>query len=70
VRQKFRLTPMEKRVAVFVLAAFVLGLTTKCYRDARSSPPPAARKMEEANSIRTTKAKRAFPKPSKESSDR
>jgi hypothetical protein len=33
VRQRFRLTPMEKRVAVFVLAAFVLGLITKCYRD-------------------------------------
>ena len=31
VRQRFRLTPMEKRVAVFVLAAFVLGLITKCY---------------------------------------
>src|SRR5205814_3248982 len=33
VRQRFRLTPTEKRVAVFVLAAFVLGLGTKCYRD-------------------------------------
>jgi hypothetical protein len=33
VRQRFRLTPTEKRVAAFVLAAFVLGLATKCYRD-------------------------------------
>jgi hypothetical protein len=32
---------MEKRVVVFVLAAFVLGLVTKCYRDAHPSPPPS-----------------------------
>jgi len=40
VRQRFRLTPTEKRVVVFVLAAFMLGLITKCYRDAHPSPPP------------------------------
>ena len=40
VRQRFRLTPTEKRVAVFVTAAFVLGLVTKCYRDAHPSPTP------------------------------
>ena len=40
-RQRFRLTSTEKRVIVFVLAAFVLGLATKCYRDAHSSPAPA-----------------------------
>jgi hypothetical protein len=39
VRQRFRLIPTEKRVAVFVLAAFMLGLITKCYRDAHPSPP-------------------------------
>ena len=33
VREKFRLTPTEKRVAVFVAVAFLLGLITKCYRD-------------------------------------
>jgi hypothetical protein len=38
VRQRFRLTPTEKRVAVFVLAASLLGLVTKCYRDAHPSP--------------------------------
>ena len=63
LRQKFILTPTEKRVAVFVVAAFVLGLATKCYRDKHSSPTPAARKMEQANSIKTTKAKGTFPKP-------
>jgi hypothetical protein len=39
VRQRFRLTPTEKRVAVFVLAALVLGLITKCYRDAHPRAP-------------------------------
>ncbi|PYJ02693.1 MAG: hypothetical protein DMF00_00825 [Verrucomicrobia bacterium] len=32
VRQRFRLTPVEKRVALFIIAAFALGLVTKCYR--------------------------------------
>jgi hypothetical protein len=40
VRQRFRLTPTERRVALFVAAAFVLGLVTKCYRDAQPSPTP------------------------------
>jgi hypothetical protein len=40
VRQRFRLTSTERRVAVFVAAAFVLGLVTKCYRDAHPSPTP------------------------------
>jgi hypothetical protein len=28
---------------VFVFAAFLLGLVTKCYRDAHPSSPPAAK---------------------------
>jgi hypothetical protein len=67
VRQRFRLTPTEKRVAVFVVAAFVLGLATKCYRAAHSSPTPAERKMEQADW--TTKAKRTSPKPTTELGD-
>jgi hypothetical protein len=42
-RQRFVLTRQEKRVVIFVLAAFILGLGTKCYRDAHpsvSSLPP------------------------------
>ena len=39
-RQRFRLTSTEMRVIVFVLAAFVIGLVTKCYRDAHPSPAP------------------------------
>ena len=69
LRQRFRLTPTEKRVAVFVVAAFVLGLATKYYRDVHPSPAPAARKMEHANSIKATKAKRASSKPATELSD-
>ena len=38
VRHRLRLTPTEKRVVLFVLAAFVLGLITECYRDAHPSP--------------------------------
>jgi hypothetical protein len=41
VRQRFRLTATEKWVALFVLAAFVLGLITKCYRDSHRSPVPS-----------------------------
>jgi hypothetical protein len=37
VRQRFRLTPTERRVSVFIVAAFTLGLVTKCYRDAHSA---------------------------------
>jgi len=40
VRQRFRLTSTEIRVAGFVAAAFVLGLITKCYRDAHRTPTP------------------------------
>jgi hypothetical protein len=40
VRQRIRLTSTERRVAMFIVAAFVLGLVTKCYRDGHSSPAP------------------------------
>src|SRR5262245_1057436 len=44
VWQRFRLTPAEKRVVAFVVAAFLLGLVTKCYRDAHPSPAPSPMK--------------------------
>ena len=68
-RQRFRLTPTEKRVAMFVAAAFTLGLITKCYRDAHPSPTPAALNIKPANSIRTAKAKRAPSKPTEDGDD-
>jgi hypothetical protein len=44
VRHKFRLTPTERRIAVFIVAAFVLGLITKCYRDAYLEIPKPVEK--------------------------
>ena len=70
VRQRFRLTPTEKRVAVFVLAAVVLGLATKCYRDAHFSSAPATWKIEQTASVRTTKVKGVSQKPTRQLSDR
>jgi hypothetical protein len=48
----------------------VLGLATKCYRDTHFSRTPATSKIEQASSVRTTKAKRVSPKPTRELSDR
>ena len=39
-REIFVFTPEEKRTVCFVLTAFVLGLATKCYRDAHPSLLP------------------------------
>ena len=39
LRHKFVLTPEEKRVIVFLIAALLLGLATKCYRDTHSQQP-------------------------------
>ncbi len=39
LRHKLVLTPEEKRVILFIVAAFLLGLGTKCYRDTHPRPP-------------------------------
>jgi hypothetical protein len=39
LRHKFVLTPEEKRVIGFVVAALLLGLGTKCYRDTHPQLP-------------------------------
>ena len=57
VRQRFRLTPTERRVAVFVAAAFVLGLITKCYRDAHPSPTPVQTHSGKSRASRSSSAK-------------
>jgi hypothetical protein len=49
VRQRFRLTPTEKRVAVFVLAAFVLGLGNEMLPRHASAP-------SSPNQTKTTRA--------------
>jgi KTSC domain len=40
LRHRFVLTAEEKRVVAFVLAAFILGVGTKCYRDTHPRHPP------------------------------
>ena len=59
VRQRFRLTPTERGVAVFVAAAFVLGLVTKCYRDAHPSPTPIERHSTTMKSLSRSTRKKA-----------
>jgi hypothetical protein len=44
LRHKLVLTPEEKRVISFVIAALLLGTATKCYRDARPHEPPPLEK--------------------------
>lgn len=44
LRQKLVLTPREKRVVIFIIAAFLLGLGTKYYRDTHPLPVPPAKK--------------------------
>src|SRR6476469_243490 len=57
VRQRFRLTPTERRVVAFVVAAFVLGLVTKCYRDAHPSPTPIQTHSGKSRVSRSSSAK-------------
>jgi len=47
-RQIFVFTTQEKKAAAFVLAAFLLGVTVKHYRDAhpRTSPPPLSERQK------------------------
>ena len=39
LRHKLVLTPEEKRVITFVIAALLLGLGTKCYRETHPQLP-------------------------------
>jgi len=39
LKHRFVLTPEEKRVICFVIAALLLGVGTKCYRDTHPRPP-------------------------------
>ena len=55
----FVLTPEEKRTLVFVLAAFVLGLGAKHYRQNHSSPPAKTAVVEVAKNAERPAEKRA-----------
>lgn len=39
LRHRLVLTPEEKGVIIFVIAAIFLGVATKCYRDSHRKPP-------------------------------
>ncbi|HKP03638.1 MAG TPA: hypothetical protein VJU77_09800 [Chthoniobacterales bacterium] len=58
-RQIFVLTPEEKRTLTFVLAAFVLGLGTKYYRQKQAVPPAKNAIVEVANRAELPEKKRA-----------
>ncbi|MFN2542669.1 MAG: hypothetical protein ABR514_10965 [Chthoniobacterales bacterium] len=70
LRHKLVLTPEEKRVIIFILAAFVLGLGTKCYRERHPQPGPSTDakhpwRHEESSPASSAAAKRSPRKPRK-----
>jgi hypothetical protein len=52
-RQRFVLTPHEQRVVAFVVAAFLLGLFTKYYRETYPTAVPASTKAKPAKTRST-----------------
>jgi hypothetical protein len=46
LRHRFILTGEEKRVITFVIAAFFLGVATKCYRDVHPQTSPSIQKKQ------------------------
>jgi hypothetical protein len=47
LKHRFVLTPEEKRVICFVIAALLLGVGTKCYRDTHPQPPAQMDKKQQ-----------------------
>jgi hypothetical protein len=68
VTQRFHFTPTEIRVALFVFAAFALGLVTKCYRDVHSSPVPVQNRAGTTMTSRST-SKKMYESPALNGSD-
>ncbi len=58
-RDVFVLTPEEKSTVCFVLAALVLGLTVKQYRDTHATPPAKTGIVETARNAGLPGEKRA-----------
>ena len=61
-RQLFVLTPEEKSTVCFVLAALVLGVAAKHYRQTHSTPPAKTAIVETAKTTRLPAEKRAAAK--------
>jgi hypothetical protein len=51
LRHRLVLTAEEKRVISFVIAAFILGLGTKCYRERHSVPLPKGKQQQHLQNI-------------------
>lgn len=49
LRHRLVFTPEEKRVIIFVIAAFFLGIATKCYRDSQPNAPVKIEKKHAAS---------------------
>jgi hypothetical protein len=63
-KQRFRLTSAERQVAAFVLAAVMLGLVTKCYRDRHPSPAPLTTTKQHQSSSRHARRLPSLTQPS------
>jgi hypothetical protein len=63
-RQVFVLTPEEKKTIAFVLCAFVLGLTTKHYRDTHPRPARPLSAKEERAAKNAARLRGVSPSPS------
>ncbi|HEY6070183.1 MAG TPA: hypothetical protein VIU85_02335 [Chthoniobacterales bacterium] len=59
LRHRFVLTPEEKRVICFVIAALALGLGTKCYRDAHPRTSIKIEKKHSASRAATDKTSKS-----------
>jgi len=58
-RQLLVLTPEEKKTAAFILAALLLGIGAKRYRDAHAVPPGKTAVVEVAKTVALPAQKRA-----------
>ena len=58
-RQRFVLTPEEKRTVCFVLIAFLLGVGAKHYRERHAVPPLKTAVVETSRTVALPAEKRA-----------
>jgi len=59
---RFVLTPEEKWVLIFILAAFVLGLTTKQYRDTHPPAITSQKVAHKSTSVASAQSGRSIPR--------
>ncbi|HEV3409227.1 MAG TPA: hypothetical protein VG095_02960 [Chthoniobacterales bacterium] len=59
-RQIFVFTIQEKKAAAFLVAAFLLGVTVKHYRDTHPAPPPRLSERQKYQQQRAEKRAKAY----------